>query len=68
MERSTALRGEQMSPEAVAQEKHHFQKVLNAFAYYRWVGLTVMNENNDNNIIQIVGSVNYYTVDREIFA
>ena len=35
-----ASQGEVLTPEALEQEKEHFQKVLNAFLYYRWAGLT----------------------------
>ena len=35
-----ASQDEVLTPEALEQEKEHFQKVLNAFLYYRWAGLT----------------------------
>ena len=31
--------GEGLGDESARQEKEHFQKVINAFLYYKWAGL-----------------------------
>ena len=34
--------GEGLGDESARQEKEHFQKVINAFLYYKWAGLLII--------------------------